>query len=180
MKLKKFAIWLPVVLFAGLVWVLWQGLMSPKTHNTAPQLDKPAPVFHLADLFDNNSIDNDIFIGQVSLVNFWASWCAACHDEHAMLLQIATQYGVPIIGVNYKDENADAKAWLSRFGNPYQYVISDIKGDMGMDWGVIAVPETFIVDELGIIRYKQSGPINSTLWEETLWPRIMMLQKESD
>jgi cytochrome c biogenesis protein CcmG/thiol:disulfide interchange protein DsbE len=115
-------------------------------------------------------------IGEVSLVNVFASWCVACLQEHPLFIQL--QGVVPIHGINYKDDQSDALAWLATHGDPYVRIGADRKGRVGIDWGVYGVPETYVIDRSGDIRFKQIGPITASAWRDTLWPLIQELQRE--
>jgi cytochrome c biogenesis protein CcmG/thiol:disulfide interchange protein DsbE len=112
--------------------------------------------------------------GKVWLLNVWASWCVTCREEHPLLVELAQQNLVPIYGLNYKDKREDAMAWLAERGNPYVVTAYDREGNVGIDWGVYGVPETFVIDKLGIIRYKQIGPVTP----EALRDKIIPLVKE--
>ncbi len=112
--------------------------------------------------------------GEVWLLNVWASWCVSCHDEHPLLLALAKNDAVKIVGLNYKDKRDDALAWLKRFGDPYALSVSDLEGRTGIDYGVYGVPETYLIDKQGIIRYKHIGPIT----EQTIEQKIMPLLKK--
>jgi len=125
----------------------------------SPLIDKPAPVFELPLLLKEGSFSNEDLLGHVTLVNVWASWCFACRQEHEVVKNLARS-GVRIIGLNYKDEPANAKSWLSKLGNPYQVVAVDYDGRISIDWGVYGAPETFLIDQEGIIRHKVIGPLS--------------------
>ncbi|MGH8719942.1 MAG: DsbE family thiol:disulfide interchange protein, partial [Burkholderiales bacterium] len=110
----------------------------------------------------------------VWLLNVWASWCVSCRDEHPLLLRLAKD--LKIVGLNYKDQRADALAWLKRFGDPYVLSVSDVEGKTGIDYGVYGVPETYVIDPQGVIRYKHIGPIT----EEAIDNQILPLVKKLD
>ena len=115
---------------------------------------------------------NTLTKGQVSIVNVWASWCVSCRAEHRFLERLAKRSGVPIYGLNYKDTASAGRKFLARFGNPYEAVGMDKRGRVGIDFGVYGVPETFVVDGKGIIRYKIPGPVNDAIIEKELLPAI--------
>jgi cytochrome c biogenesis protein CcmG, thiol:disulfide interchange protein DsbE len=115
--------------------------------------------------------------GRVWLLNVWASWCQTCRYEHPVLLDLARTGLVPIYGLNYKDERRDALAWLEAFGDPYTLSVSDTSGRVGIDYGVTAVPETFLIDREGRIRYKQIGPVTEEVLQEKIIPLVKELQK---
>ena len=113
--------------------------------------------------------------GQVWLLNVWASWCVACREEHDLLMTISQQKIVPMIGLDYKDKVADAELWLKERGNPYALSISDSQGQVGIDYGVYGVPETFVIDRNGVIRYKQIGPLTPQIFQDKILPLIRKL-----
>ena len=172
--MKKFII--PIAMFALLGLLLAYGLKLDPRRIPSPLVDKPLPAFSLPTL-DNPKklLTNADLNGRVVLVNVWASWCVACKQEHPVLMALAREKQVPIIGLNYKDQRADARRMLDAEGNPYEVSIVDADGRVGIDWGVYGVPETFVIDKQGIIRYKQIGPISPEVWEQTLLPLIKKL-----
>ena len=121
---------------------------------------------------------DDLKSGEVSVVNFWASWCAPCIQEHPLLIALGTRAGVPIYGVNYKDEAANARRFIGRFGNPYKAVGTDKTGRNAIEWGVGAMPETFILNGRGEIIYKHTGPISGSVLEQKLLPLIAKAKKD--
>jgi cytochrome c biogenesis protein CcmG/thiol:disulfide interchange protein DsbE len=166
---------LPLILFLALVVFLFVGLSRDPNEIPSPLLDKPAPAFNLPQLADpQRSFKSEEMRGKVWLLNVWASWCEACRDEHPVLLELARARVVPIYGLNYKDEPRDALNWLEEFGDPYTTILVDADGRVGIDYGVYGVPETFVIDRNGVIRYKQIGPVT----EEALNNRIIPLVKE--
>lgn len=172
--MKKFLI--PIGLFALLGILLAYGLKLDPRRIPSPLIDKPLPAFSLPTLENpKKTLANSDFMGQVVLINVWASWCVACKQEHPVLLALSRDKQVPIIGLNYKDKREDATHMLKAEGNPYDVSIVDADGRVGIDWGVYGVPETFVVDKQGVIRYKQIGPITMEVWEQTLLPIIRKL-----
>lgn len=170
---------LPLSGFIILVILLGVGLKLDPREVPSPFIGKPAPAFALpAVLEPDASISAEVFQGQVSLLNVWASWCVSCRQEHPLLLELARTGLLPIYGLNYKDERDAATAWLNRFGNPYRTSAFDADGKVGIDWGVYGVPETFVIDRKGIIRYKFTGPLTEDALETTLLPLIRKLQAE--
>jgi len=172
--MKKFLI--PIGLFALLGILLGYGLHLDPRHIPSPLIDKPLPEFRLPTL-DNpqKTLGNSDLKGRVVLINVWASWCVACREEHPVLLALSREKKVPLIGLNYKDKRDDALSLLKANGNPYDVNVMDTDGRTGIDWGVYGVPETFLVDKSGIIRYKYIGPITPEAWESTLLPLIQKL-----
>ena len=172
--MKKFLI--PIGMFALLGLLLAYGLKLDPRKIPSPLVDKPLPAFSLPTLENpKKSLTNADLKGKVVLVNVWASWCVACKQEHPVLLALSRDKQVPIIGLNYKDRREDATQMLKVEGNPYDVSIVDADGRVGIDWGVYGVPETFVVDKQGVIRYKQIGPISPEVWEQTLLPLIQKL-----
>ena len=151
---------MPLIIFAILVAFLAVGLTLNPRLVPSPLINKPAPTFELPLLLQEGSFSNKDLIGHVTLVNVWASWCFACRQEHDTVKQLSRN-GVRIIGLNYKDETNDAKQWLARLGNPYQAIVVDRDGRSAIDWGVYGAPETFLIDQQGIIRHKVIGPLSS-------------------
>lgn len=174
--MKKFL--LPLALFAVLVIFLAVGLSRDPRQVPSPLIDKLAPAFNLPALSDpSRSFKSEEMRGQVWLLNVWASWCETCRYEHPLLLDLARTRLVPIYGLNYKDERRDALAWLDAFGDPYTLSLSDTAGRVGIDYGVYAVPETFVIDREGRIRYKQVGPVTEEALEKKIIPLVKELQK---
>jgi cytochrome c biogenesis protein CcmG/thiol:disulfide interchange protein DsbE len=169
---------LPLALFLVLVVFLAIGLSRDPHEIPSPLVDKPAPAFALPVLSDpQQSFKLQEMRGKVWLLNAWASWCVACREEHPVLLELSRSGVVPIYGLDYKDERQDALAWLEQFGNPYTQVLSDADGRVGIDYGVYGVPETFVIDRSGVIRYKQIGPITEEALEKKIIPLVKELQK---
>ncbi|MCW0218446.1 MAG: DsbE family thiol:disulfide interchange protein [Prosthecobacter sp.] len=177
----KTSLWrlLPFFIFAALVLLFWRGLSLDPKKLPSVQTGKALPDFRLPALNDETQVLTPArMLGQVSLLNVWASWCSACVDEQVFLMSLAAQ-GIPIFGLNYKDEPAQAKAWLKEWGNPYQMIGSDISGKVAIDLGVYGAPETFLVDAKGIIRYRHVGTLNEASWTKEFLPKIQMLRGKS-
>ena len=172
--MKKFII--PIALFALLGLLLAYGLKLDPHKIPSPLVGKPLPAFSLPILDKPETLfaSTDLH-GKVVLINVWASWCAACKQEHPVLMRMASEKRVPIIGLNYKDKRVDALRVLKADGNPYDLSIVDANGRVGIDWGVYGVPETFVIDKQGVIRYKFIGPISMEVWEKTLLPLVQKL-----
>jgi cytochrome c biogenesis protein CcmG, thiol:disulfide interchange protein DsbE len=165
----------PLALFLVLVGFLWHGLSLNPREVPSPLIGKPAPGFELARLDQPaKAVSEKDLRGQVWLLNVWASWCVSCMEEHPVLVQFARQNVVPIYGLNYKDNRADALSWLAKHGDPYTMSLSDPEGRVGIDYGVYGVPETYVIDKTGVIRYKRIGPVT----EEVLAQKILPLVKE--
>ena len=180
MSMVKFKFALPAVLFVGLVAIFALGLRLDPTEVPSTFIDKPAPAFDLPQLFDPSlRIRHTDLMGQVSLLNVWASWCVGCAREHALLIEIDSQYRVPIYGLNWKDDPNDAINWLGRLGNPYTAIAVDYDNVTGIDYGVYGAPETFLLDADGVIRYKHIGPLNREIWERDILPLVRRLKEEN-
>ncbi|MDD5034027.1 MAG: DsbE family thiol:disulfide interchange protein [Methylococcaceae bacterium] len=170
---------IPLIIFLTMVIFLGIGLKLDPREVPSPLIGKPAPAFELPQLADaGKRFGKDNLKGQVSLLNVWASWCVSCRQEHPLLVELAQKNIVPIYGLDYKDSREDGMAWLSRLGNPYVLSAFDADGKVGIDWGVYGVPETFVIDQQGVIRHKHTGPITEEAWQKTLLPLILKLQKE--
>jgi cytochrome c biogenesis protein CcmG/thiol:disulfide interchange protein DsbE len=167
---------IPLVAFAILVGFLFVGLGLNPREVPSPLVDKPAPAIQLAQLHaPEKSFTLADMKGRVWLLNVWASWCVSCRDEHPFLMELAKENTIPIVGLNYKDKRDDAVKWLAQFGNPYRLSIVDADGRTGIDFGVYGVPETFVIDRDGVIRYKQIGPISAEKWQQTILPLVKKL-----
>jgi cytochrome c biogenesis protein CcmG/thiol:disulfide interchange protein DsbE len=167
---QRLFLFIPLVVFMVLAFFFWRGLSLDPNAMPSALIDKTFPAFTLAAL-DNSekTLTQDDLLGQVSLVNVWATWCVACKFEHPVLNQLAEQ-GIPIIGINYKDNDKAAVQWLGQLGNPYQFNIVDSMGTLGLDLGVFGAPETYIVDAQGVIRHKHVGIVDMDVWRTTLQP----------
>ncbi|MEO8848597.1 MAG: DsbE family thiol:disulfide interchange protein [Casimicrobiaceae bacterium] len=169
----------PLVLFAALVIFLYIGLYRDPRAVPSPLIGKPAPSFSLRQLDAAQTLSTADMHGKVWLLNVWASWCESCRVEHPLLVELARQNLAPIIGLDYKDKDDLGRAWLAERGNPYAISVVDADGRVGIDWGVYGVPETFVVDKRGVIRYKQIGPVTADALQTTIMPLIRVLQEES-
>jgi len=177
MKMKAV---IPLLVFIVLVILLGYGLTRDPKEIPSPLIGKPVPVFKLAKVLKpNENISNLNFVGQVSILNVWASWCASCRVEHPIIVEFAKKHPLNIYGFNYKDQRSDAIRWLKYYGDPYIASAYDVTGSAGIDWGVYGVPETFIIDKKGIIRYKKVGPMTKEFMENTLLPLLKKLENES-
>jgi cytochrome c biogenesis protein CcmG, thiol:disulfide interchange protein DsbE len=153
---------LPVLLFAGLALLFWRGLSGEPSRLPSTLIGQPVPGFDLAAV-DGLGLPglktDDLKTGEVTIVNIWASWCGPCREEHPLLMQLASQPGVRLVGINNKDAASNAVRFLGALGNPFQAVGADTDGRVTIDWGGYGVPETFIVDGKGVIRHKHVGPL---------------------
>lgn len=170
---------LPIVIFAVLVGFLYRGLALNPSEVPSPFIGKLAPAVQGPVLNAESRFNSADLNGQVWILNVWASWCRECVYEHPMFLELARAQKVPIIGLNYKDQSNDAVAWLGRFGNPYSNIVEDQDGGIGIDWGVYAVPETFIIDKKGVVRHKVIGPISEDSLQNDILPLLDSLLEQS-
>lgn len=169
---------IPIGVFVVLVGFFWKGLGLNPRDLPSPLIDKPAPTFQLPQLHNTQqSFSPEEMKGKVWMLNVWASWCASCRYEHPLFLELARSGEVPIYGLNYKDAPADAKNWLNQLGDPYVLSVSDMAGDVGIDYGVYGVPETYIIDKQGVIRHKHTGPVDREALEKEILPLIRELKK---
>ncbi len=171
-------LFIPLGVFIVLVGFLFVGLFLNPREVPSPLIDKPAPMFSLAQLHaPNKMLGTSDMKGQVWLLNVWASWCVSCREEHPLLVELAKAKLLPIVGLNYKDEPAAGMKWLKQNGDPYNLSVVDRDGAVGIDFGVYGVPETFLIDKTGTIRYKQIGPITVEALEKKIMPLVRELQK---
>ena len=169
---------LPLGVFIVVAGFLFYGLNLNPREVPSPLVGKPAPSFQLARLdAPAEKFTPQEMAGKVWLLNVWASWCVSCRAEHPVLVELAKQQIVPVVGLNYKDQPEDAKKWLQHFGDPYLLSISDIEGRVGIDFGVYGVPETFVIDQKGIIRYKHIGPVTADSLKEKILPLVERLAR---
>ena len=170
---------IPLAVFVVLLGFLGIGLTLKPRELPSPFIDKPAPDFSLPELLiADTSFSNRDLEGEVWLLNIWASWCVACRQEHPLLNALSATGTVPIGGLNYKDQGSDAVAWLEHFENPYRHIPTDLAGDVGIDYGVYGVPETFVIDRHGIIRHKHIGPLTEETLREDVMPLVNKLKQE--
>ncbi|MFK5984066.1 MAG: DsbE family thiol:disulfide interchange protein [Pseudomonadota bacterium] len=170
---------IPILIFALLVGLLAFGLTNDPKMVPSPFIGKAAPEFITNRLYKEEQISLEGMKGKVWLLNVFASWCVSCRAEHKLITELAKKLpNFPIVGLNYKDEEKDAKAWLKYFGNPYRAIAVDLEGNIGIEFGVYGVPETFIIDKKGIIRHKQIGPVSEQSLSETIIPLLVQLEKE--
>lgn len=163
----------PLAAFAVLLVLLAIGLTRDPRLVPSPLIGKPAPAFVLERLdAPGQRVSADDLRGRPYLLNVWASWCVACRTEHPLLLELAAQGRIDLIGLNYKDERTAARDWLAERGDPYRLSLFDPDGKLGLDLGVYGVPETFVVDAGGVIRYKHIGPLDADTIARELLPLL--------
>ena len=164
---------LPLALFAVLATLLYLGFSLRDPHLLPSALvGKPFPNFDLPVLAEDRRVGRADLVGAPRLVNVWATWCPTCLAEHGELMRIKADTGLSIIGINYKDDDAQAVEWLNRYGDPYDLNIVDANGDLGVELGVYGAPETFLVDAAGVVRYKHVGAITAAIWRDELAPAL--------
>ncbi len=176
MRSLKFLI--PAAVFAIVAVFLLIGLSRDPREIPSPLIGKAAPEFRLPMLEQpEQSWSPSQLRGQVWLLNVWASWCVPCLVEHPVLMQLARDTSLPIVGFNYKDERGAAIAWLGKHGNPYRQVVADRNGAAAFDYGVYGVPESFLIDKTGTIRFKHVGPLTPEIVKGKLMPLVKELSR---
>lgn len=168
---------IPLLLFVVLVGFLAVGLNRDPHEVPSPLIGKQAPAFELPQLADpQKTFSPESMKGKVWILNVWASWCVACREEHPVLVEVGKLQIAPIIGLDYKDKRDDAMAMLARQGNPYALSAFDANGRVGIDYGVYGVPETYVIDQAGVIRFKHIGPITMELLNKKMIPLLSELK----
>ena len=177
MNKQRLFLFIPLAVFIVLLGFFFRGLSLNPNDMPSALLNKSVPKFSLPRLENHQETRTEsIMLGKVSLLNVWATWCVTCREEHAFLNQLKSQ-GMHIVGLDYKDNNADALRWIAELGNPYDEIVVDEDGKVGLDLGVFGAPETYVVDKKGIIRYKYIGDLNQKVWDETIQPIVNSLEK---
>ena len=177
MNKQRLFLFIPLAVFMVLLGFFFRGLSLNPNDMPSALLNKSVPKFSLPRLENPQETRTEsIMLGKVSLLNVWATWCVTCREEHAFLNQLKSQ-GMHIVGLDYKDNNADALRWIAELGNPYDEIVVDEDGKVGLDLGVFGAPETYVVDKKGIIRYKYIGDLNQKVWDETIQPIVNGLEK---
>jgi cytochrome c biogenesis protein CcmG, thiol:disulfide interchange protein DsbE len=164
--------------FVALVALLAVGLRLDPREVPSPLIGKAAPAFDLPLLGEpDQRFSEKTLLGKVWILNVWASWCPPCLAEHPVVSQMARSGMAPIVGLNYKDTREDALPWLARNGNPFQVVVFDPNGRIGIDYGVYGVPETYVIDAKGVIRYKHIGPLTADVVQGKIEPMLKELSR---
>lgn len=166
---------LPVVVFAGLLAWFAKGLTQDPRKLPSALIDRPAPEFDLPPLGTRPGLAKSDLAGEVTLVNFFASWCVPCRVEHPMLMRLAEEGKVRVVGVDYKDKPEDAQALLTQLGDPYKRIGVDRSGRVAIDFGVYGVPETYLIDREGRIRFRQVGPLTPDDYQKHVLPLLKEL-----
>lgn len=163
----------PLIAFVILIPILMIGLGRDPSRLPSPLLQKPAPQFELPSVTDpERTVGSASYAGTMALVNVWATWCVGCRQEHGFLMQLGRSGDIPLYGLNWRDNRAEALRFLQQLGDPYVDSAYDEDGRVGIDWGVYGAPETFLLDADGTVLFKQLGPLNQVLWEENFVPLI--------
>lgn len=175
MNKQRLFLFIPLAVFVVMALFFWRGLSLDPNAMPSALLNKPIPAFELPVLPAPENpaglaiANQDSLKGRASLLNVWATWCVTCKQEHEFLNQLKAD-GIPIYGINYKDNNEDAQNWLAQLHNPYVFSVIDADGRLGLNLGVFGAPETYVIDKNGVIRYKHIGDVNARVWEETIKP----------
>lgn len=177
--MNKIIRFIPLILFVVLGIVLYRGLFLNPQSMPSALVGKQVPDFSLTSLRDEGKVLTKADLsGNIVLLNVWATWCPSCRYEHPYFLQLAKSDRFKIYGLNYKDEREAAIQWLNDLGDPYQLSVFDPLGRLGLDLGVYAAPETFVIDHLGVIRKRFAGPIDSAVWQREFEPLIKQIESE--
>jgi cytochrome c biogenesis protein CcmG/thiol:disulfide interchange protein DsbE len=178
---RRLIVLVPLALFAAAAIAFAILLLSDRRPDSIPSvlLDRPAPPLTLPALAGSGvpGIDPATLQGQVTLVNLWASWCLPCQAEHPLLVELAGRDDLLVVGINWKDKPDAAAAFLAKLGNPFAAIGADESGRAGLDWGISGVPESFLVDRDGIVRFRWVGPLDAVTIEETLLPLAAQLNE---
>ena len=164
---------LPIGIFVVLAGFFARGLTLNPGYVPSPLIGKPAPQYALPRLKDlSTTVGSASYAGQVAVVNVWATWCIGCRQEHPFLIELSRTGGVPIYGLNWRDDRDAALAWLDALGDPYAATAVDATGEVAIDWGVYAAPETFLIGRDGTVLYKHIAPLTPEVWAREFLPRI--------
>jgi len=178
---SKAALFIPLVAFIILASVLFAGFFLDDPHHLPSELvGKSLPQFKLTDVNNpQRTITSEDLLGEVTLLNVWATWCPSCVAEHQQLLKIASEGTVRLVGINYNDDVVKAQQWLRRLGDPFWVNVADTRGTLGIDLGVYGAPETFLMDADGVIHYRHVGVVTDQLWKETLRPMVLQFKQNA-
>ncbi|TNE76060.1 MAG: DsbE family thiol:disulfide interchange protein [Gammaproteobacteria bacterium] len=174
--MSRLKLFIPLLVFIVLAIFLLNGLERDPNAMPSALIDRPVPAFSLPVLGDEQRVESEaLFQGRPALLNVWATWCISCRVEHPYLNKLSKQ-GVRIVGLNYKDDSAEAMKWLDEKGDPYELSVVDARGRLGLDLGVFGAPETYVVDASGTIRYKHVGVVDDRVWQQKILPIWQQLQ----
>ncbi len=172
------AIW-PLLSLLFLVAMLAFGLTRDPNILPSEMIDRPVPAFALSELYEpERTLTQDMFLGDITLVNVFGSWCIACEVEHPKLMDIGRSEVIKLVGIDWRDTRENGQIWLKKNGNPYDVIIFDADSRLAIDLGVTGAPESFLVDKMGRIRYKHVGIITNDVWEDSLLPIIQSWRTE--
>ena len=163
---------LPISIFLVILYFLFSGLSKDPTLIPSPLIGKPVPEFSSTTLFEKKTITNTDLLGETYILNVWGSWCYGCSIEHDFIMDINSKKTIKIYGLNYKDKRFAAISWLEKKGNPYQSIIFDDTGSIAIDFGVYGAPETFLINDEGIVIHKHIGPIDQAYYKKIILPVI--------
>ncbi|TQV71430.1 DsbE family thiol:disulfide interchange protein [Aliikangiella marina] len=167
-----------VLVFAGFMWFLWWSLSNTSSELPSQLIDRPVPQFSVSELLDENKQHTpDLFKEKISLLNVFASWCPACYDEHPYWDIYAQRDDLQIVGLNYKDKKDKALYFLETQGNPYEHILFDSSGRLGIEFGVYGAPETFLIGPNGKVRYRHVGVVTPAVFEEKFEPLISQIKQ---
>ncbi|MDQ2077843.1 DsbE family thiol:disulfide interchange protein [Marinimicrobium sp. ABcell2] len=177
--MNRLKLFLPLAVFGVLAVLFWRGLSLDPHAMPSARLEQPVPAFELRTIRDEEGrITPEVFLEHdYSLLNIWATWCAACRVEHPFFVELVEREGVPIYGINYKDDVAAAARWLEELHDPYVLSVVDQDGRLGLDLGVFGAPETYLIDGRGIIRHRHVGVVNWEIWERDFRPLIERIKE---
>lgn len=174
----KFA--LPLLLLSLIAVFLWQGLNEDPHRVPSALVGKPVPTFRAMSLLNKSRTYTDAdFRGRITVLNVFASWCISCRVEHPVLIEMKKRHHINLVGLDYKDPRTEALHWLKHFGNPFNKILYDPLGKLAMDLGVYGTPETFVIDQKGIIRAKHVGAMSPEQWQAVILPVIQKLRRKN-
>jgi cytochrome c biogenesis protein CcmG/thiol:disulfide interchange protein DsbE len=177
--MNKLIRFIPLILFVALGIVLFRGLSLNPTELPSALIGKSFPDFSLATVKDaEHTVTKADFKSGITLVNVWGTWCPSCRSEHSYLLELSKSKRFTLYGLNYDDERVLAQQWLKQLGDPYEFSAFDEQGKLSVNLGVYAAPETFVVDDLGIIRKRFAGPNDVRIWRKEFEPLIVQIEDE--
>lgn len=169
----------PFLIFLVVAIFLAVGLTKDPSKLPSNIIDRQMPTFSLPELYSDELVRSETdFVGKVTLLNVFGSWCQGCLVEHPSLMKLGDEKAYDVVGVNWRDTREDAENWLARYGDPYNYIVFDPNSDLAIELGVVAAPETFIIGRNGRIRYKHTGPITEKAFDEIIRPVIVSLVAE--
>lgn len=175
--MKRLILFIPLCIFLAIGALFYGSLGENPQEMPSALIGKPLPSFTLKELHTGEKISNNDLLGEIYLLNIWATWCRTCLYEHPHLLELSNSKQIKIVGVNYKDEDEKAKQWLQKLQNPYVVNIVDNKGSLGLDLGVYGAPETYLIDAKGFIQYRFAGEFNEQVWIDKFLPLIQSLNE---